>query len=515
VAKWASETRSLGIGGKGSQNLGAMFGWGATPETRPEPEKKRLSLGIDKSNLPPLQSHSRHVSETGPWTSTSNAAAISSANSLPDSSSPRTPTFGWASLSNQASPSRTSSSNQASPSRKNSSNQASPVLEKTSVNTTVLHSTHSPVYTPRRLSLAQKSVQSSPAASSPMSSSISIKSSSNKSPKLARNSLKSLDELSKETKPLQQSSAGFDWDAFENLRKQPMSNPNPNTTQASDEWGTFEKLVSAGSTSPTNVKEPVKTSSAIQNQVDDGWAALESFTPTQSSPRVTMQQSLTSNHRSVKGSKPDGTPKPPDASKPSFKSPAAEVLASPTRLSKPAAFSISSFNGPIQIDAVDDDKEWGQIQSPTKSPATSAPVFGSIEHSMPAGISGYPTPDPFAGLNGFSSFSTTLASGARATTVSGKSIVKKDVLDFSNPISAASSGTQNQAVQSGIDNWDLSFFERPNPASNEHLSGQPVTNDLWDTPVVLGPQQGKVDLEEDKTIQRILNGLPDLSYMLV
>jgi hypothetical protein len=99
--------------------------------------------------------------------------------------------------------------------------------------------------------------------------------------------------------------------------------------------------------------------------------------------------------------------------------------------------------------------------------------------------------------------------------VSGKSIVKKDVLDFSNPISAASSGTQNQAVQSGIDNWDLSFFERPNPASNEHLSGQPVTNDLWDTPVVLGPQQRKVDLEEDKTIQRILNGLPDLSYMLM
>ncbi|KAF8252924.1 hypothetical protein K440DRAFT_657499 [Wilcoxina mikolae CBS 423.85] len=500
VAKWASETRSSGIGGKGSQGLGAMFGWGAASETRSGPGMKRLSLGTEKSNPTPLQSHSRHVSETGPRTSTSIAAAISSTNSLSDPSSPRTPTFGWASLSNQASPSRTISSKQA-----------SPELEKIGVNTTVLHSTHSPVHTPRRLSLAQKSVQSSPAASSPMSSSTSTKSSGNKSPIFARNSLRSFAELSKETKPPQQSSTDFDWDAFENMRKPPVSNPNPNIAQSSDEWGAFEKLVSAGSAGLTSVEEPVKTSGTIQNQADDGWEAFESLTPIQSSPRATLQQSPQSNHSSVKGSKPDGTSKPLDASKASFRSPAAEVFASPTRPSKPAALSISSFNGPTQADPVDDEDEWGQMQSPAKSPATSAPVFNSIEHPMPTGINGNPAPDPFAGLNGFGAFSTTLGSRAGATTMSGQDVVKNDVLDFGNPVSAAS---PNQAVQSGIDNWDLSFFERPSPASNQHLSGQPVTNDLWDTPVVLGPQRGKVDLEEDKTIKRIIDGLPDLSYML-
>ncbi|KAF8541353.1 hypothetical protein BDD12DRAFT_878922 [Trichophaea hybrida] len=499
VAKWASETRSSGIGGKGSQGLGAMFGWGAASETRSGPGMKRLSLGTEKSNLTPLQSHSRHISETGPRTSTSIVAAVLSTNSLSDPSSPRTPTFGWASLSNQASPSRTISSKQASPG-----------LEKTGANTTVLHSTHSPVHTPRRLSLAQRSVQSSPTASSPMSSSTSTKSSGNKSPIVARNSLRSLAELSKETKPPQQSSTDFDWDAFENMRKPPVSNPPPNTAQSSDEWGAFEKLVSAGSAGPTSVEEPVKTSSTIQNQADDGWEAFESFAPIQSSPRATLPQSPQSNHSNVKGPKPDETPKPLDVSKASFRSPAAEVLASPMWPSKPAALSISSFNGPTQADPVDED-EWGQMQSPAKSPATSAPIFNSIEHPMPTGINENPLPDPFAGLNGFGAFSTTLGSRAGATTMSGQGVVKNDVIDFGNPVSATS---PNQAVQSGNNNWDLSFFERPNPASNQHLSGQPVMNDLWDTPVVLGPQQGKVDLEEDKTIKRIIDGLPDLSYML-
>ncbi|KAG0134358.1 hypothetical protein HOY82DRAFT_602550 [Tuber indicum] len=66
------------------------------------------------------------------------------------------------------------------------------------------------------------------------------------------------------------------------------------------------------------------------------------------------------------------------------------------------------------------------------------------------------------------------------------------------------------------DSWDLSFFEGP-PAPNSGFSipkdiSEPANQDLWDTPAVA---QGKAqESADDRAVREIVEGLPDLSYML-
>jgi len=67
-------------------------------------------------------------------------------------------------------------------------------------------------------------------------------------------------------------------------------------------------------------------------------------------------------------------------------------------------------------------------------------------------------------------------------------------------------------IQDNTGAWDLSIFEQPPPATSQHIA-EKRTNDLWDTPISSASQ--KADSEENKMVKKIIDELPDLSYMLV
>jgi hypothetical protein len=72
--------------------------------------------------------------------------------------------------------------------------------------------------------------------------------------------------------------------------------------------------------------------------------------------------------------------------------------------------------------------------------------------------------------------------------------------------------TVSETIQDNIGAWDLSIFEQPPPATSRHVA-EKRTSDLWDTPISSTPQ--KANSEENKMVKEIIDGLPDLSYMLV
>jgi len=87
----------------------------------------------------------------------------------------------------------------------------------------------------------------------------------------------------------------------------------------------------------------------------------------------------------------------------------------------------------------------------------------------------------------------------------------------SAPSAALTLGDLGQKSSSSIgDSWDLSIFEGPpTPKTSFCVSkgiSEPASQDLWDTPAVA--QTKASESVNDKTIREIVEGLPDLRYML-
>jgi hypothetical protein len=488
VVKWLSESRTCGRGGaKGSQNLGAMFGWGASAPVKPTQEHKRqLSLGIGKV-MPAIQSHSRHASEVGPQT----PPLPSVKPSIEQTHTPLTPTFGWASASALPSPFlKTSFSVAASP------------LGKTSFDVGVLNTAHSSAPASRRVSLAlgRSSMQNSP-TTSPF---VSTGSSGAETSLPISNETVSLGLLARPsqetTVPAQTAVSSFDdWDKFDTLNKQSSPHPPIKPAAQADEWSAFENLVSSVPESSVKCSDEEKRIS--QGNIDDGWAIFESIKPTPSPALPSGSASPVSSRNSTNISQPNSILSaqklPPKAT---AAPPMSEVPVPQIQPSKPAALSVSTNSELVQVETGDDD-EWGEMQSPSKSehdatsisaPVTASPAILPVAAMEPSTsiIGG----DSFAGLNGFSAnvFSPSTYTGKPSTSI------QSGCLNFG--------GAALPAAESS-DSWDLSVFEQPSKPQ------PPAQMGVWDAPMA-APTRGKKEMEEDETIKRIIDGLPDLSYML-
>jgi hypothetical protein len=492
VTKWLSESRTSGRGGiKGSQNLGAMFGWGAAAPPKPAQEHKRnLSLVIEKA-MPAVRTHSRHASEAGSLTPPLPSARPSIERT--HTPSPLTPSFGWAS--------------QPSPFLKTTFSVAASPLHKTTFDTGVLDTAQSSTPGSPRVSstLGHSSMHNSPT----VPSFATAKPNGTETPKSLQfdiGSLGSPAEPSKETKTptAQTATSGFgDWDKFDILNQHSAPHPPAKATAPADDWSAFENLVSAAPSKSLGGDN--KTS---QVNTNDEWALFESIKPSTPPAIPSGPASPISSRNSTNISRPSSLIIAEKLSlKPAVTSPVSEGPVPQIQASKPAPLSISTNAEPAPAD---DDDEWGEMQSPTKS-----------EHditSIPTPVAASPTTvvsdaamERFAssvmggtGLNGFSAnaFPPPVDTLSPRGTASG---------GFDPGGSAPPPAT---TASSSID-WDLSFFEKSSKVQPAPPS-QPVQKDLWDAPKpAAAPTRGKKEMEEDAIIKKIIDGLPDLSYMLV
>ncbi|KAI5812557.1 hypothetical protein BZA77DRAFT_323861 [Pyronema omphalodes] len=597
VARWAAENKfkTPGMGGvKTPQNLGAMFGWGGASSNSPqEPAKKRMTMAsVNRPLPPPLQSHTRHLSESssGPRTPALPPPvdqAPTAASARPSlSTPPLTPTLSWPSSSNQA------------PSIKGfegvDSNKQSPAHKKSDSISSIAHSavlsSASSAVASNRSSLVLEKAQSSPVALPPVSPSKAA--SSNASIMASRSSptpVKPIDE----PKPVQYDPREFEgWATFDTLDVKPA--PSSNTTaKATDNWGTFEDLVApnkaSSSTNPLALA-PTFTTNSLKS--DDGWGSFDTFAAAQSTPqslKSPVKESISTDTLG-KYSTPLQPSPPRHASKPSITSiwgaPKASLPAAVPVQQSHAPLSVSTSTEPTQPE--DDDDEWGEMQSPTKDT--------SFTFAPPAAAT--PISDPFAGLSGFGSGAAVGTFGPRTSTPALSSIGtfgtktitptapprRGSVFDILQPTQAAppsrtstpqsstqpthnfngmdifasqqplpvsrtvtpaasAAPTQSSQAFAGLDifgtnssrsqtpsssvtpvtqtsnsadNWDLSFFEKPAP--KVQVQSQSATprgsSDVWRQPAVSVLPMDKRDTADDKTIQKIIDGLPDLSYML-
>ncbi|KAA8910436.1 hypothetical protein FN846DRAFT_542501 [Sphaerosporella brunnea] len=268
VSKWLSESRTSGRGGvKGSQNLGAMFGWGVTAPPKPAQEHKRqLSLAIGKV-MPTIPSHSRHASEAGPLTPPLPSPRVSMSTERTQTP-PLTPSFGW-----------TSPSNLPSSFLKSSFSIAPSPLNKANFDPGALNTARSSTSVSDKVSLApgQNSVQNSPTASS----FVSPKSHGSETPKSISNgvvaSLGSPGGSFKETTTPVKATASTseEWDKFDNPNQQPTTHPSSNPPVQTDEWSMLDTFASSVYQKSANTDNR-----ASQSNVDGGWAIFESIKPT-------------------------------------------------------------------------------------------------------------------------------------------------------------------------------------------------------------------------------------------
>ncbi|KAG0636174.1 hypothetical protein HOY80DRAFT_1089855 [Tuber brumale] len=366
------------------------------------------------------------------------------------------------------------------------------------------------------------------------------------------------------------SASGFgDWSALENMSANaPPASGNSQSCNY-DERGAFEGLAVSGSSSSapnevapaigsqnppvaTNVKfavpaptlaaqpspEPAKRLNPAQTSLEpadtaiDGWGDLESLSSqppkfqtlsnissshapidqntnslawSESKDRKTSQSGLVEDSR--EGSRLSIPPTPNMSDGGSFNSASINRSASDGIKKNPVISNVQT-----QQDSGEDD-DWGEmVQSPimptgvfgfsealrVPAPApsqnitslgASTPPTSLIPQPMPAlGLAPAPPLAPTQAIQPTSALSTTLSSS-----------------DF------------GQKSESSIgDSWDLSFFEE-SPIPNSGFSipkdiPESASQDLWDTPAV---GQGKAkESANDRAVREIVEGLPDLSYML-
>ncbi|PWW78569.1 hypothetical protein C7212DRAFT_362281 [Tuber magnatum] len=157
----------------------------------------------------------------------------------------------------------------------------------------------------------------------------------------------------------------------------------------------------------------------------------------------------------------------------------------------------------------DEGDDWGEM---VQSPIMPTGVLGFTEALM------VPAPTSSQDITNLSSLTPPTSSiPQRIPALDPAPIPLSAPAQATHPTSAPSSTLSPGDFEQKLgDSWDLSFFEGPpTPSSGFSIPKDipaPASQDLWDTPAVV---QGKApESANDKVIREIVEGLPDLSYML-
>lgn len=307
--------------------------------------------------------------------------------------------------------------------------------------------------------------------------------------------------------------------------EQPLTHAHIKSTENSsktDDWGSFDAFEGAPtpsilaplSTDITrgSIAKPIETSGS-KVPVTDNWGLFGVFesklTP---QPAVSNQPPRTST---VQPGRPDANP--PD--KPIFSDQKVDPWSSFITPQGPRSKTAGNSNLPTlsilsgtavkpvprvsSAPAVveDDDDDWGEM---VQSPQVPDGGFGSVlrpTSSTPRTIS--PVPPQFAQAPSLQPTST-------------MSTYNFSSFETKTPTPERSSKPTNGG---GADTWDLSFFDGPvasNKAPVNVAASNERGNDLWDAPVpvVVGRRMNAREVEEDGIVREIVDGLPDLGYML-
>lgn len=330
----------------------------------------------------------------------------------------------------------------------------------------------------------------------------------------------------------------LDMSSTKDLHIKPVERPSSNVQQT-DDWGSFDAFESSltpnlpisdlPSTNVVKESEPISIEAVgSKAQSIDNWGSFEAFesvlTPKPSVSNQSLKMaSIQSSTRSY--IKPASRPssgdqkvdnwgsfdafersQPKAASNFNFNLPALSISNGATTKStiRPAPPLVVSTTTTIEDD---DDDDWGEmVQSPQIPNGGSS--FGTVLQPTspftPRTLSPVPPqfmqpqPQPAAStmpMYDFSSFET-----------------KTSVPDT----------TSKSANGGGTATWDLSFFDGLGSANKDPVNvstpspaNQP-SHDLWDAPAptVTGRRLNKKELEEDAAVNKIVEGLPDLGYML-
>lgn len=307
------------------------------------------------------------------------------------------------------------------------------------------------------------------------------------------------------------------------------------SAQNTDDWGSFDAFEGALASSPAiSVPPPMNISLGLmaksieapnpKAQITDNWGSFEAFestlTPQPSISNQPLRMSFVQSPKklnvnptdnpSFEGSKqgpwgPFGTPEQPrPKTTGNINLPALSILSGPAIKLPILPVFPASPAPPAATAGEDDDDDWGEmVQSPqvpdagscfssALRPTSSTPRAMSPALSQPTQPTLPPQPASTTLMYDFSSFETKTPAPERN----------------SKPTNGGATDT-----------WDLSFFDGPMAANKVPVgvttSGQ-HGSDLWDAPapVVVGRRMNAREAEEDGIVRAIVDGLPDLGYML-
>lgn len=181
----------------------------------------------------------------------------------------------------------------------------------------------------------------------------------------------------------------------------------------------------------------------------------------------------------------------------------------------------------LAINDDDDDDDWGEmVQSPVV-PKGSSPFSNALPSPLnPSSRTISPAP-----------FQNTQPQPKASTVPSAQSTASMfDFSSFEKSPAPQKTSSSNNIVgngNGGNDTWDLSFFDgsvsttaatpvnvsAPAPFSNQATTTTTTTTgstDLWDAPppLVTGRRENAKEAEESRLVYGVVDGLPDLSYML-
>lgn len=307
------------------------------------------------------------------------------------------------------------------------------------------------------------------------------------------------------------------------------------SVQKTDDWGSFDAFEGALASNPAiSVPPPTDISRGLMAksietpgpkvQSTDNWGSFEAFESTLTPQPSVSNQSLRmssiqspkqlninpANNLSLEGSKQGpwgsfGTPeKPRSKTAGNINLPTLSILSGPA-IKLPILPVFPASPAPLAPTVgEDDDDDWGEmVQSPQ------VPDVGSCFSSALRPTSSTPR----AMSPALSQFTQPTPPPQPASTML--------VYDFSSfetktPVPERNSKPTNGG---GTDTWDLSFFDSPMAASKVPVgvtTSSQHGSDLWDAPapVVVGRRMNAREAEEDGIVRGIVDGLPDLGYML-
>ncbi|KAI5839589.1 hypothetical protein DFP73DRAFT_518632 [Morchella snyderi] len=176
----------------------------------------------------------------------------------------------------------------------------------------------------------------------------------------------------------------------------------------------------------------------------------------------------------------------------------------------------------------DDDDDWGEmVQSPVV-PKGSSPFSNALPSPLNPSLRTI-SPAPFQNAQTQPKASTVPSAQSTASMFDFSSFEKSSAPQKKSSNNTASNGN------GGNDTWDLSFFDgsvsttaatpvnvsAPAPFSNQATTTTTTTTttgstDLWDAPPpsVTGRRENAKEAEESRLVYGVVDGLPDLSYML-